>query len=387
MNNFIQLLTHDITLYKLSPILNDISNYRLFTTNKYIYNLVSKVKLKEQHRLENVLNTKFIPTNISIDVYDVVRKDCPLVDTMNLENETLITILNDIRILINEGIDKLSHNIETLKFRYAFEVYLNKLPPNLKKLILGSGFSKELMRIMVKPKYLTASLELNRFVRNLRHEYPINFEDLPSSIEVLDLSYCVLNGSIDNLQLANIQTLELPNKFNQPINHLPQSLRDLTVGYNFNHPIDHLPINLQLLDLAPGRNFNQSIDHLPGNLHILFLPENFNQSIDHLPNNLYELHLSWNYNRPIDNLPCNLRKLTLSFPREFNYPIEKLPPKLQSLTISCRFSCVIRTLPSTLKDLRIYNTDFNTLIEHYPNSLQKLTIGEEIYHFNVKKCK
>lgn len=89
---------------------------------------------------------------------------------------------------------------------------------------------------------------------------------IPPHIKKLSFEY--FNDNIDFLSSSNITYLDLGKKFNQPIQNLPESIEYLDLsGYWFDQSIDKLPQNIRHLLL--GYRFDQKIDHLPTTLKYL----------------------------------------------------------------------------------------------------------------------
>ena len=74
---------------------------------------------------------------------------------------------------------------------------------------------------------------------------PISKENLPKSIECIDLGF----------------------DFNHPINNLPDTLKKLKLSWNFNYELDNLPTGLE--DLTIGSSYSHPLNFLPGGLKIL----------------------------------------------------------------------------------------------------------------------
>jgi len=91
--------------------------------------------------------------------------------------------------------------------------------------------------------------------------------------------------------MPNLEILNLPDSFNQPLINLPQSLKYLTLGNNFNSKI-LLPSNLKCITF--GRNFNQHIDNYPESLTHITFGENFDQQLlDHqIPKNIKSIKIN-----------------------------------------------------------------------------------------------
>ena len=132
-------------------------------------------------------------------------------------------------------------------------------------------------------------------------------------------------GFINN---SSLRFLRFDGHFNKPLDHLPETLKTLVVGYGSKQELHHLPASLTSLEIYSKKSA-RSINHLPTSLtHLRFL-SCFEPSIHSLP------------------------KLThLSFSNKFNGSISgKLPDTLQSLEIGNSFCQPLHSLPSSLQVL------------------------------------
>ena len=77
------------------------------------------------------------------------------------------------------------------------------------------------------------------------------------------------------------------HNFNQSVDILPSSIKELSFGYNFNQSVNMLPTSISHLDF--GHNFNQSIDMIPTSIKYLWFGHNFNQSVKILPTSIMNL--------------------------------------------------------------------------------------------------
>jgi len=185
----------------------------------------------------------------------------------------------------NQSIDKLPNSIETISFfdnkrtigrgKYfnpMFSKSLDKLPFNLKKIIINIGFTSRI-------------------------------DNLPPNLQTLIFSTCLYANLGKNESVYNERHNLLINTFNNPVDLLPTSLINIEFGHGFNYPVDLLPKNIKRLsfnsievhhDINPFlhrtyykySSFNQSINNLPFGLIYLALNKNFNHSLDHLPNSI-----------------------------------------------------------------------------------------------------
>ena len=78
-------------------------------------------------------------------------------------------------------------------------------------------------------------------------------------------------------------------RFNHPINNLPNSLTKLTIGNNFNFPINNLPKNITYLIL--NNEINYPIDNLPDGLEILKFGKKLEHMVENLPLSITDLTL------------------------------------------------------------------------------------------------
>jgi hypothetical protein len=167
-----------------------------------------------------------------------------------------------------------------------------------------------------------------------RSKFNQPLDNLPSSIINLTLGYH-FNQHLDNLP-SSIINLTLGDRFNQLIDNLPSSLINLTLGYWFNQNLDNLPSSI--INLTLGHYFNQELNNLPNSIINLTLGENFNQCLDNLPHSIKDLTLGTNFNQEIENLPSSLNKITFLNAYgeyiKFNHKIKKIPQNLKIVDLS-----------------------------------------------------
>jgi hypothetical protein len=91
------------------------------------------------------------------------------------------------------------------------------------------------------------------------------------------------------------------SRFNQKVNHLPQSITHLIFGNDFNQEVNYLPCTLTHLTF--GWVFNQEVNHLPESIIHLTLGGNYNQELNQLPQSITNLTFGWRFNRELNQLP------------------------------------------------------------------------------------
>lgn len=148
-------------------------------------------------------------------------------------------------------------DIRIIKFNYAFNQNIPKLPSNIEELYFDGGDS-ELCQVSLFNKSLS---NLSYGIKRLYLNYSFNQEllNLPESLEYLELT-----GAFDQLldflpnSVKEIHIVHKPGPdgepllscFNQPLNNLPENLEVLELDcMDFNHPLDNLPEKLKCLKL------------------------------------------------------------------------------------------------------------------------------------------
>jgi hypothetical protein len=156
------------------------------------------------------------------------------------------------------------------------------------------------------------------------------------------------------------------SKFNQKIDNLPSSIRDLTLSYYLNQRLDNLPPEIRSLTL--GNSFNQRLDNLPSGIINLTLDWEFNQCLDNLPSSIINLTLGYHFNQRLDNLPSSIINLTLG--DNFNQPLDNLPSSINKITF---------------KSYGHHNIKFNQEIKKIPPNLTLIDISQIQNKLHLKK--
>jgi len=238
----------------------------------------------------------------------------------------------------NGSINDLPDNITHLQLPNCYKENIDKFPLNLKVLILNPDYDK----------YITLPEQLEEFI-------------CPTTA-------CEFNQNI--IFPSNIKLLQLGDKYNQPLNNLPNSLETLILSNKKSiHPLDNLPCNLKTLKLFDAFNSNIKLDYLPINLTYLEIIQfNYNNNskmtinIDNLPSSLQTLKIKIGgiqiHNNSFQNLPLNLENFYIDI-YDDKLDLSYLPDNLKNLYISNCIDIQITKLPSKLETLHFTNVLIN----------------------------
>ena len=253
----------------------------------------------------------------------------------------------------------------------------------------------------------------------------ISFENLPNTLEVLDIS-CLSNhanlldylpASLKSLNIRITQIFKSAMNQNPNINNLsnyieigfdslPSGLESLKIISQYYGELNCLPVDLKVLYL-PGGYVNE-IKNIPKNLEELKIPikyehlDNFkvcaglkkiiigftnkshshnisNFDLEKIPKSIDEIEFGDDFNQVLENLPMGLRKITFGF--NFKpYSID-LVDSIEYLEFGYNFNGTIKKYPSNLKYLK-FGRNFNQEINNLPKGLINLSINER-FHSNI----
>lgn len=263
--------------------------------------------------------------------------------------------------------------------------YFTNFPPSLIHLFhhfkydrnipsLLSLYSSPSLRVLqisgTKFNYPLDSLPQNLLELNLENtQNNFSLESLPPSLTKLSLGF-KFNQKLENLPLS-LKILKLGPNFNQPISSLPPALTRIKFFREFDQKIDEiLPRSLLSITFRYDSKFNQKIDHLPPSLKKLTLGLSFNQKINHLPFSLQKLSIYGQFNQPIISLPHSLKKLIIR--GDFDQPVNFLPPSLSHLSLSHSFP--VDSLPLSITHLSLTSHNFRHSLDGLPLSLSHFFI-------------
>ena len=136
--------------------------------------------------------------------------------------------------------------------------------------------------------------------------------------EIFDTSILEILPNLNTIIFDNFRDgKNFKNKYNQPIDNLPNSIQKIFFGYAFNKLVNNLPNSI--ISLTFGSQFNQLVDNLPNSIQSLTFGSIFSQSINNLPSSIINLTFGQNFNLLVDNLPDSI--INLTFNRNFNLPV------------------------------------------------------------------
>jgi hypothetical protein len=145
---------------------------------------------------------------------------------------------------------------------------INKLPMNLNVLHLGYEFNAAIFPDALPNKLL-------KIYFSARYNKPINFK-LPNTLYLLSFGHD-FNYNIDNVKLPiSLRQLIFGDNFNQPLNVMfPEILSEIFFGVCFNQPLVHLPKSIKTLTF--GHNYIQDISQV--NFHHIEIIHDYSSKI------------------------------------------------------------------------------------------------------------
>jgi hypothetical protein len=150
---------------------------------------------------------------------------------------------------------------------------ITNIPSNIKKIVFGSHFNKN-----IQP-FLHPAINL----LNFGYEFNLPIDNLPTELKKLILGV-KFNQKVDNLPLG-LEMIIFAGIFSQPIDMLPHSIKYIYLSGRFNQNIDNLPLGLVKIFLT-GYNFSYPIDSLPDSVEIIKLNPIYKTEIKKLPTQL-----------------------------------------------------------------------------------------------------
>ena len=239
-------------------------------------------------------------------------------------------------------------NLRSLAFGYMFNQNLVGVnwPPDLRSLAFGHRFNRAMQHVDL-PK----TLEYLSFGHNFNQSLEATI--LPSTLQHLQFGD-MFNQPLDHMAFPNLSSLVFGDAFNQSLKNvgLPV-LESMTLGLSFNQVIDW-PEGLQSLSL--GSVFEHTLDHLPETLRELSCRRIYQESLDgvELPSQLQSLRFGHSFDLSLDGvkLPSTLQHLEFGY--GFNQPLDQVTfPTLKTLTFAGGFNQNLCNLPKTLRSLNL----------------------------------
>lgn len=167
------------------------------------------------------------------------------------------------------------------------------------------------------------------------------------------------NSVLNNKSLIKMKiyhTIIFPNHFNQNVDNLPSSIKNIKFGNSFNCSIDYLPDSIIHLEL--GKKFNTLINFFPKILKYLLFNSCYLYKLNNLPDTLLYLEFSAGCREQLTNLPLNLISFKYTQPHQYKtcgYNSDLFPCGIQTIT----YNLETNLLPCKLKMLT-YNSETNT---------------------------
>jgi len=270
-------------------------------------------------------------------------------------------------------LNNLPSSIEVLSFTREYDYPLDNLPINLYQLEFLNYDSEPIYKhpIHFIPESVKI-LNLNNAINQSSYNLPIKLKKLDFSNNTFKDKIVIYPPELENLYLINDSSstshqedLEKLEKLEQYFNliNLPLSIRVMCLP----------DLNISNLEIILKRLIN---------LESLFIPEGFNNPILEYPPNLVELHFMGYYKYKLVNLPVSLKYIligwydnSLSLEAVANSNIEHIDLDEN------RHLSIINYLPKSLKKITIIetHTEFNTIKQQYPH-LEINKIPDYDYH-------
>ncbi len=297
--------------------------------NKFIAQLSPKIKIIRLVRYNNPINN--LPDQITH--LDTGNVDYPI--TKLPKSLTYLWIDDNFTSTIKEYPD----NLKFLKLSKNAVFNADKLPDKLVYLEIPKATCVDNLPQSITILKIISNVSVDDLPESLiylklgahnnytKDNFNLPIDNLPINIKKLELG-SKFNQPINNLP-NGLEELQLGENFNLLIDDLPSTLQKLELGENFNQPINNLPMNLRILIL--GKNFNQPIDNLNPNLKVLKLGCNFNQQITSLPNFLESITFDSYYTQPLDNLPLKLKNIQMNIYKYKNVENQLLNDELVTI--------------------------------------------------------
>ena len=154
---------------------------------------------------------------------------------------------------------------------------------------------------------IPSNIEYIHIIENNDFNQPL--DNLPYNLQELLIYSNNFNQSLSNLP-AGLEILELwCGNFNNPLNNLPESLKDLLIHTdNLLYDLNNLPRNLVKLCFRTYEPYNISITNLPNTIKQLQLGFAFQSKIFHLPDQLQflSLHEKYKLSNLLTHIPNNV---------------------------------------------------------------------------------
>ena len=235
---------------------------------------------------------------------------------------------------------------DIIVFGSEFNQNLSMLPSNVSKIYLGRNFQKSIIDIPSSVKSIIFAND-NLFIGSLDYlhndleelvigdHYNIPINKLPYNLKTL-----VLGRNFDTKIYCfnqNLKYLDIGKSYTHSLNNLPDNIETLIIGGKYNAQILY-PSNLKHFIISEDSEFMLELKDFPNSLVYLSIQNNYTQQILNLPESLLCLVLGDYYNGNITRFPNNLKKIKLTV--NFNYDFTYLPDSLEIIELYSQYKYI-----------------------------------------------
>jgi hypothetical protein len=108
---------------------------------------------------------------------------------------------------------------------------------------------------------------------------------------------------------SGLYFLSLGAGFNQSVDNLPQTLKELHLSNPFNQPVNNLPSSLTTLSMRSVL-FRQNIERLPVGISTVYLCYYVPENLFELLTNMQKLHMYYGFNHPTEEQEVDVKGLS-----------------------------------------------------------------------------
>jgi hypothetical protein len=289
---------------------DSLTNYKFISIRNWTKNYPIPILSNNLLVLEINCNYDFPLTNLPVSLEVLVIDNSLKYPLVNLPNSLYQLEFLNCSQYNNCDISALPESIKILNLFgcVSNEFSQVSLPRGLKSLIFHNRTFKGVIHLDLELEQLDISAY--NYSSNILDKF--NLLELPITLKILYLPNFT-EFEIQDIMLSrliNLETLYLPNNFNQPIHIYPPKLKKLILGYSYNQVLINLPDTLSYLEIGYG--YLQSLKHITSsNLEEICIEDNKIISLSQY-------------------LPAKLKKLSII---ETHFEFRKLIEKYQNIEI------------------------------------------------------
>lgn len=167
--------------------------------------------------------------------------------------------------------------------------------------------------------------------------------------DIVHLSSNTYDYSSDDIVkqiLIKCKKVEFGPKYNSLPNWLYEGITQIQFSDNFNQSIEHIPQSVKTLSIGHWNRFNPIFTY-------------FNQSLDYLNYGIENLEIvSRFFDKTVDNLPPNLKQIKLISNRYIPTTLNNFPDSIEKISISSfDFENTVK-IPTNLKTIVLANINY-----------------------------